>query len=266
MLVPTRGQHREERSLSDSALRALGILERVSSADAGLTAGDVARDLNLSRATVSRLLAALVHDGWLVASGSPRRYTPAFRILTAASGVLRQHPVRELVRPWLSELAERVELPCMLAFYERDHVVVTDVCEVISGRVMLRFVGQAFPIATTAPGKTFLGFLAEEDRQRLAEIEACKPGATTTVPDLLTEASLTRERGYALADRSFRADASGLGVPVIARGGAIVAALVVATLGPLTDTFIETVAPLAVGVAARASLALGYQQVDGFLP
>jgi DNA-binding IclR family transcriptional regulator len=202
----------------------------------------------------------MLDAGWVVADGRPRRYSPALRLVSAAASVLRRSHEREAIRPWLLELAERTSYPCSLCLYERGRMVVTDVTEVVAERIIARFDGGSFPAACTAAGKILLAFQSHDEIARVAALGVTQlaPNTITSPADIATDIALTRERGYALTDREVRADASGLGVPLFGRSGHAVAALGVSIRGPLTDEFVENVAPIALSVAARASQALGH--------
>lgn len=245
--------------MSDSALRGLDLLEHVAHFP-GLTVGEIAKQLAMSRATVARLLDSLERGGWLIPEGRPRRYFPALRVVSSASAVLKHNQAREQLRPWLLELAERTSLPCSLGFYERGRVVITDVSEVVAERLVSRFDGESYPAACTAGGKILLAFQSADEIKRVAAlgVESLTPTTTTTPASIEEEARVTRERGYSLTNLEFRADASGLGVPVKDKLGRVAAALVVSTRGPIIGEFVETIGQIALDVAARASLALGH--------
>lgn len=249
--------------MSDSALRGLEILEHLSRSRP-LTAGEVARDLDMSRATVARLLESLNGAGWVVAEGRPRRYAAALRLVSTAASVLNHNRTREFLRPWLLELAERTAVPCTLAFYERGNVVITDVTEIIAERIVSRFDGGIYPAVCTAGGKILLAYQGEGEIQRVASIGfAPLTNYTKTTPEeILAEARLCRDRGYAVTDREYRETASAVAVPIVDRNGRAVAALSVGTRGALTDEFVESVLPAALAVAARGSSALGHTPVE----
>jgi DNA-binding IclR family transcriptional regulator len=242
--------------VSDSAVRALSILEHLTAVPGGLTAAEISKELQMSRATVGRLLASMAESGWVTVEPRSNRYRGSLRVVAAGAAALRQHPIRRQLRPWLIELAERSNAPCALCFYRDGRTTVTDVTERLAGGMVAQFDAYTLPAWCTAAGKVFLAYLPEESVKRILTERSHPRHTPFTVTDpaaLLDQIRLARERGYATSDREFTVDTSAIAVPVFDRPGHPVAALGVNSLGPLTPEFEAAAVPIALAVATLAS-------------
>jgi DNA-binding IclR family transcriptional regulator len=94
-------------------------------------------------------------------------------------------------------------------------------------------IGSRLPAYTTSGGKIMLAHLDDRLRANLlkgSQLRAYTSNTRTLIADLEEEFAEIRERGYALNDQEFAVGIVGAAVPVMDRGGRVVAAL--ATHGP----------------------------------
>ena len=227
--------------------------------------GEIARELKMSRATVTRLVASLKKSGWVNAEGS--RCYPSLRVAVMGADALRHNPLRQRLRPWLIELAERTGCPCALCFYDAGRLTVTDLTDSIAGRVIAKFDAYVVPAACTAGGKIMLAFQPDEEVRRLISepLERFTEFTKTDPEEVIDDIRMARERGYSIDDRELTVETSGLAVPVIDANEMVVAALGVNTRGGITDEFVQKASPIALTVALRASQALGHPSSGGVL-
>jgi DNA-binding IclR family transcriptional regulator len=249
--------------VSDSALRALTVLEQLASSP-GMTSSELARELRMSRATVARLVASLSGAGWIVPLEGDKRYATSLRLVSVASAALSNHSIRSSLLPWLMELCERTGLHCALCFYEAGTLTVTDVADPSEAGVRTHVDGRKYPAACTAGGKILLSLQTEEEIERVATagLSPFTEFTRRTPEEIHEDVRKSLAQGFGISDREFAVRASGLAVPVFDRYDRPIAALTVNVTGPITHEFIASVAPVARGVASRASLALGNPSGD----
>jgi len=252
--------------VSDGALRALAVLEKLASSG-GLSAAELARELDMSRATVSRLLHSLNDAGWIMQQDGTKRFVTTLRLVSIASAALNNHATRSSLLPWLMELCERANLHCALCFYENATLTVTDVAEPGDAGVTTHFDGRKYPAACTAAGKILVAHQSEDEQRRVAAmgLPQFTPHTRTRPDEIWSDLQVTRAQGYGLSDREFTMKASGVSVPIFDRYDRAISALTVNIAGPISAEFISSIAPVAKSVGGRASLALGKSATDLYL-
>jgi DNA-binding IclR family transcriptional regulator len=105
---------------------ALGVLELLAASDAALSLGAMAARLGASKATVARVVDALVASGYVARHPSGRTYAIDYGVLTLAGDVLKRLVLRRRAAPHLHRLAARTGLVCFLGVLWRRQTVVLD--------------------------------------------------------------------------------------------------------------------------------------------
>src|SRR5688572_7176338 len=89
---------------------ALGVLELLAASDTPLSLGVMAARLAASKATVARVVDALVASGYVARHPSGRTYHVDYGVLALAGDVLRRLVLRRRAAPHLHRLAARTGL------------------------------------------------------------------------------------------------------------------------------------------------------------
>ncbi len=208
----------------DNALRVLMLLRK----HAELRVTDVSDELGVARSTAHRILATLVHHGFVRQDPGTRGYR-AGRILVdialASSGHL---DMRTVARPHMERLAAHLHETINLIVLEGSDV---RFIEGVEGdqpvRVSLR-TGALMPAHSTSAGKVLLAELP------LAKLRALYPnglqGVTgrtiTDMPTLEEELDAVRQVGYATNMGENELGLNAVAVPIRDSSGAVRAALV----------------------------------------
>lgn len=249
-----------------NSTRVLEILEHVAVCPDGCTLREITDATGVSRATAYRTVEALVNEGWLIASGSPARFSASRRVAQLGLVVLRHDRVREAVLPNAIDLARAVGCVCMLAFYEDGDAVYTDAIEVFAERVMPTPNGIRTPSYTTACGTILLANQSTEEIDRVLRraVEQPPAGVQIDPEEVRAEVRASLARGYAISRREYRATASGIAVGVFGRQGRIVAAVGVHSDPGVDEEFLGRVLPPAMAFSHKASLELGHRSARRF--
>lgn len=191
-----------------------------------MTLAEVARAVDLPRATVRRALHTLVVLGHVEGDGRLFRLTP--KVLKLAAGYLGASGVSTVLQPLCERLATEVGGPCSAAVLDGAEIVF-----VAYGRPRLMLnvstmVGSRLPAFCTALGRVLLANLPEPERE--AALETLRPFAVT--PQTETDASRLRalvlaaqaER-HALVEQEAEPGFRSLAVPLPRHDGRVVAAL-----------------------------------------
>jgi DNA-binding IclR family transcriptional regulator len=248
------------RSCLSAITRYLEILLFVAQSSEPVSAGAVAAGTAASRTTAYRILDDLCRDGWLRASGSPRRFSPSFRLAEIGIAVLRQNRVRDVLLPHAIELARSTQHFCYVSFYEDGEVIHTDQVVLIAERIFASLSGVRLPAPTAASGKILLAYQPPEEVERVLtrKIEKRASRTKTDPAEIHKDLALCRERGYGLSDRELSEHTVGVAVPVFNAKGQAVASLSVNVLQP-TEGNVADLARQATNVAMRASMELGFR-------
>jgi DNA-binding IclR family transcriptional regulator len=241
--------------------RVVDILETLARLGPELGVSDVARALDLKKATAHRLLATLLRRGLVAQDPITRRYRLGMKLWEL--GVLATSHVdwADRVKPHLQQLTSATGETTHLAVLNDGQVLYVDKVESNRSLRMPSQVGRRLPVHCTGVGKALVAYLPPEvfpgivARHGLASFTA----NTITDPVLLQgELELVRVRGYAVDQEEIEEGLVCIAAPIRDHTSHVVAAVSVA--GPssrLRPETIETTAREVVETAARISVALG---------
>jgi DNA-binding IclR family transcriptional regulator len=158
----------EEQSGSQGGIqviaRAAAILRTLEDHPGGLSLGQIAKSVDLARSTVQRIVAALVAEDFVTASGpGDVRIGPGLVRLAASIA----SNTAELIRPQLRALGEEVGETVDLAVLSGGSAVFVDQVPGRRRLVALSAVGERFPLHCTANGKAILACFSSQDADEL---------------------------------------------------------------------------------------------------
>lgn len=179
--------------------RAAALLRALEAHPDGMTLGELAREVDLARSTVQRIVDALHREGLVIAASATSgvRLGPALLALASAT---RFH-IGEVARDTLELLAKQSGETVDLSLADQDKVVFIDQ---IPGRHRLSAVsaiGVSFPLHATANGKAVLAALPDAELTKLKKrlpLNALTPHTITTWDRLELEIMQIRRQGVAL--------------------------------------------------------------------
>ena len=178
--------------------RAADILEVLKSREDGFSLGEIARETDLPRATVQRIIGAMESERLVISGPGPGtiRLGPAFLGVTATALL----DIQSIVRPYLSRLSERLSETVDLSVLVGTTIVFID--QVVSHRQQLQAissVGAEFPAHACAPGKVLLASCADEDVCALYAdgMDMMTAHTVENFRELREEIDLVRKEGYA---------------------------------------------------------------------
>ncbi len=157
--------------------RGLTLLNTLNHLDGGASASELARLTGLHRTTVRRLLETLVHEGYLRRSLSDDSFRLTLKVRELSEGFRDEQWVSLLAAPLLGDLLSEVVWPTDVCTPDVDAMVVRETTHRFSRLSFHRaMVGRRLPILLTAAGLTWLAFCADNERERIIELLAQKPG------------------------------------------------------------------------------------------
>lgn len=215
----------------ESVTRALKLLEILSDMPAGATLTRLVNSLGMEKSAVSRILATLERDGYIVRESNG----DVFKITLRFAGMALRHVERvgviEASLPALQQLADDTGELVQLAVIGGDRVIY--VAKAI-GRQRIQaipLIGTSAELHASSAGKLWLASLEEEKAVRLvlnAGLRKITDQTIVKISLLQEELVQVREAGYALSMRELSEDMNAIAVPIKhARTEQLVAALVV---------------------------------------
>ena len=223
--------------MSTSVNRALDIIEMLSENSQGPR--ELSERLDVHRSTVVRLLHALETRGY-VRRLPDGKWGVGFQLVATSQRTLDAIDLREVARPQLIELSQRLGHTIHLATLMGHDVVYIDKVEGLGAVRMHSRVGGKAYAHTAGVAKATLAFAPAGVRE--AAIEACTferfTDTTITTPEALrAEFARVRQRGYAVDDREAEEYINCVAVPIFGMDGTVT--------GGLSVTAVRSLAPLA---------------------
>lgn len=244
--------------------RAVQLLEALARSDAGIS--ELARATGLHKATVHRLVRTLRELGLVELGPDGVRYRLGLRLLELGGRVLARLDLRDVARPYLTELRDRTRLTVHMAILDGAEVVYIEKLDSPANLRMASFVGTRNPAYCTALGKAILAALSDDELEAVLARTRFLPrtaNTLTSVAALREELAATRARGFSIDNVENEEGIRCVGAPVYGHTGRVVASISVS--GPIFSVTMDGVnelGRLVADIAQQISRALGYPGTD----
>lgn len=208
--------------------RGLRLLQEFGRGSRTLGAPELARRLELPRATVFRMLNTLESMGFLERINGGNEYRLGMAVLRLGFEYLSSLELTELGQPVIARLCDDVRHPCNIVV--RDSRSIVYVAKITPPRSLASsvHVGTRLAAHGTVFGRVLLSdFSLAELRALYPEehLEAFSPSTPRTALDLFNLIEADRERGYVFGEGFYETSISTIAAPVRDHSGRIVAAL-----------------------------------------
>ncbi len=211
---------------SEALARGLTVITAFDADRRQMTLSDVAKTIDLPRATTRRALFTLARLGYVETDGKLFRLSP--RILRLAAAYLTSNAVSTILQPACERLCKQFGEACSAAVLDGHDVVM------IAHASPPRFiavgpgVGFRLPAFCTSLGRVLLGAQGDEAVDRF--LDGLKPETPTPrsligKPELRAAILQTRRTGYSLVDQEAELGFRSISVPVKRFDGAVVCAI-----------------------------------------
>lgn len=253
----------EPRRLITTIERATDVLmlfTRSERADLGVT--EIAKELELSKAVVHRVLTTLAAKGFVEVTGDSRRYRLGPAVLSLGASYLDRVDVRTLAMPSLRELSQMTNETATLSLrygWERMYVDQVTPDREVKMTVVL---GRRFPLHAGSSSKAFLAFLPPDERERYLSTHHLEQLTDRTIVDndaLRLDLERISQRGYAVSFGERQAGAGSVASPLLDHRGQ--PAAVISVCGPLErfSEEVDMISRLLLETTAELSRRLGYE-------
>ncbi|NBS65104.1 MAG: IclR family transcriptional regulator [Betaproteobacteria bacterium] len=239
--------------------RGLELLSRFSRRTPQLTGAELARDMDLPRASVFRMLHTLERAGYVERVDDSASYRLGLGVLRLGFEVLASMELTEIGHPVITRLRDRTRCSAHLVVRDGREVVFIAKAPGESALFQSVQVGARLPAHATVLGRLLLSDLGTPELERLYP-EATLQRFTEHTPRTLAELSrliaADRKRGWAISEGGFETGISTIAAPVVAGRGHVTAVVSVTVPAQRIDaaraqTLAEQVQEAAAEIATR---------------
>ncbi len=215
-----------DRNFITALARGLDVLRAFGGREDGQSLSDIARIVDLPRATVRRCLLTFQTLGYISSNGREFYLTP--KVLTLGAAYLTSTPLPRLLQPFLDRVSKQIGESCSAAILVDDAVVY--IARTQTKRIMSvdLSVGSRLPAYCSALGRVMLAALPEDQlsdwlsRTRLVRQTERTITSKATFRNILKQ---VQHDGYSLVDQELELGLRGIAVPVHNTAGTVIAAI-----------------------------------------
>jgi DNA-binding IclR family transcriptional regulator len=186
-----------------------------------LTVAQVARLMNINRASSHRFLSTLKEMGYADKDDGSRYYlTP--KVIELGMKVLDRFEIRKIARPFLQELSAKFNETINLGYFNDGAVLTIDKIDSTEILRMDAGIGGGEPAYCTSLGKAILAFLPERQLEEYLQATELLPFTANTViskDKLKEELMQIKENGYAIDDEELSVGLRCVGAPLFDYNG-----------------------------------------------
>jgi DNA-binding IclR family transcriptional regulator len=236
--------------------RAFDLLEAFGSGVDERGVAELARELDLPRATVHRLLSSLSHRGFLAQDERTGKYRLGLKLFELGSMVGDSLDVRRVGHPAMVDLMKQSGETTHLVVLEGTDIVFVDKVETDNPFRMVSQIGRRLPARFSGSGKALLCELPDDELRRRFASALDAPG----LGRLFAQLAQVRERGWAMDDEETQAGLRCVGTVVRDHHGTALAGLSIS--GPIVrigDERVPELVRLLRSTSDSISRSLGYR-------
>lgn len=226
---------------------------------------ELAQQTKLLPSDVHRILKSLEAFGYVEQDTQSKKYHLGLELLRLGHVVLQRLELRTAARPLLCQLSEQAEATANMAIFhphELDIIFVEQIDSPAEFQIKLRIGSRVNPHATSV-GKVLCAYMDPEICRKVLEKDGMGRKTSKTITDralLEREFERVRMQGYALDLEEAVEGACCAAAPVRDHRGDVIAAI---SASMMSNRFYrwreQQVAAMVTSIAAKISIALGYQ-------
>jgi len=232
-----------KRYIAPSVKKAFEILRTISSSREAVGVSEIAKDLNMGKSTVLGITSALEEVGAIMRDPLTKRYNLGFTLFELGGLAYAKIDLKDLARPIMEGLMERIEESVFLGALNGGHVTILDIVESRRDLKITSPVGTTIPLLAAATGKVFLAEMDEEQVMGLIRTNGLTRYTenTITAPEkYLQEIRRVRKEGYATDYEEYLSGVRAVASPIRGVGHPMSAIWVVGFKESLDDDKMKT--------------------------
>ena len=246
--------------MEQTVQKAMNLLEALVRSGQPRRLTELARQLELTKPNVYRLLSTLTILGYVKKDPQTSLYSPTLKMWELGSMLVRDVDLVAVAGVRLRKLSEETHESVQLAVFDSGFAVYVDKVDSPQPFKAITNIGTRVPATVTSTGKAMLAWMPSEALDMAFQhVKRFTPNTLMRRKDIERDLEETRLRGYAVNRGEYRLGVAGVAVPIRDRTGGVVASVSVwgteaSILGPRRDDF----ALMATAAARDISRELGY--------
>ena len=215
--MDSTNKQKEKRDYSLNSVRnALRLLKCFTMDEPEKKVTDLAKDMNLSKSTVSRLLQTLASEGFISKNPETQKYRLGLSVLCLSGVVISNLELHREAMPVLRKLVDQVEETAHIAVLEDMDIIYLQKIECTHPVRILTHIGRKNPAHCTSAGKLLLAYQDPNvvKEKITAGLTAYTEKTITSPEKFLTHLALIRKNGYAVSVEEFRPGIVSVAAPI----------------------------------------------------
>ena len=222
--------------MNRTAARVLEILDLFAKNGKPMTQIEICQALDMPKSSAHDLIYTLLERGFIEYDNEQfKTFKLGLHLFEIGMTVIENRNMVAVARPYLVHLHELLHETIFIAVENRGDIVYVDCAEergIMGGYINL---GARRPMYCSGLGKAILAAYNDEEKVKRiinsgTAMAARTPNTITTIPALLRELALTRQRGFAIDNREVEPDTFCLAAPIYNRSSEVISAISIASV------------------------------------
>jgi len=211
-----------------SVTKAVRLIEALASADGTVGVTELARQVDVDKGSVSRILHTLEAAGFVTQDPATKCYALGLTFVHLSEKALRTVTLRQAARNSLERLAKRTGESAHLGVLVQGSVLYIDQAAPTRGAWIDVPIGTLAPSHCTALGKSLLAFQPDEVQSALRmalDLQPFTRRTLTSVDALSLHLEQVRNSGLSFDDEEFSVGVRCIAIPILGRDGHVAATI-----------------------------------------
>ena len=243
--------------MDTTTVKGFQLLERLAQSDAPRGVSDLARETDLTKSNVQRILATLTSLGYVGKERQTNRYFATLKTWEVGNRVLQRDRILRTAASAMKILRAETGETTVLCILDETDVVYIDKHESENPIRLSCAVGSRLPAYSTATGRVIVAFRSSAERQTVIDLYDAQPDVPRY--NLADRFKQIRAKGIDLSEGGYRAGVNSIAAPIHGADGTVIASI--AVTGPeerLPPRRLADLIPKLMDAATRVSGALGF--------
>ena len=204
--------------------RTLDVLVMLSKESDGLSLSELAERLKIPNSSTHRILAALKKNHFVMQSSETKKYRLGYKVLTLSSNIIREDNLTLAAKPFMKELADKMNKTITLCVMEGEDVICIYYVESKDTSMFLVRTGFAMPPHATSAGKAMQAYMPLNQVQQiyLNNHQELTSHTKINLESFLKELEEVRVNGYAVSDEELQSGVQGVACPIFDYNGKVI--------------------------------------------
>jgi len=246
-----------------SVTNALRILKSFSTFEPSKRVTDLAESLGIAKSTVSRLLATLANEGFVIKDEKSNEYKLGVSVLTLGGILTNNLDIHKEAVPVLNKLVNDTGETAHLAILDGIDTIYIHKEECNHPVRILTHLGRRNPSYCTSSGKVLLAFNNNNLVEQVIEngLVSHMHNSITNPNKLRAELEMIQEVGYAVSTEELTEGTRSVAAPIKDHTGKVVSAVtIVGPIQRITNNKIPALSKAVIQAGVEASERLGYDE------